>query len=81
MDHETTLSKAKDIADDVLAPAAHKHDKEGRFSTQAVAALSQAGCAGPVIALGRATNSCTAGDVRPNGIGVAEKSGGQNPNE
>src|SRR5258708_36025647 len=46
MDHETALSKARDIADGVLAPAAQQHDKEGRFSTEAVAALSRAGFLG-----------------------------------
>ena len=46
MNHETALSKAKDIADSVLAPAARQHDKEGRFSTEAVAALGQAGLLG-----------------------------------
>ena len=46
MNHETAVSKAKDIADRVLAPAARQHDKEGRFSTEAVAALGQAGLLG-----------------------------------
>jgi alkylation response protein AidB-like acyl-CoA dehydrogenase len=46
MNHETALSKAKDIADRVLAPAARQHDKEGLFSTEAVAALGQAGLLG-----------------------------------
>jgi alkylation response protein AidB-like acyl-CoA dehydrogenase len=46
MNHETTLSKATDIADRVLAPAAAQHDKEGQFSTEAVAALGQAGLLG-----------------------------------
>src|SRR5262249_22507202 len=46
MNHETAVSKAKDIADSVLAPAARQHDKEGRFSTEAVAALGQAGLLG-----------------------------------
>ena len=43
MNHETAVSKAKDIADRVLAPSARQHDKEGLFSTEAVAALGQAG--------------------------------------
>jgi alkylation response protein AidB-like acyl-CoA dehydrogenase len=46
MNHETAVSKAKDIADRVLAPAARQHDKEGLFSTEAVAALGQAGLLG-----------------------------------
>ena len=46
MNHETAVSKAKDIADRVLAPAARQHDKEGRFSTEAVAALGEAGLLG-----------------------------------
>ena len=46
MNHETAVSKAKDIADRVLAPAAWQHDKEGLFSTEAVAALGEAGLLG-----------------------------------
>jgi alkylation response protein AidB-like acyl-CoA dehydrogenase len=46
MNHETAISKAKDIADRVLAPAARPNDKEGRFSTEAVAALGEAGLLG-----------------------------------
>ncbi|MBV9733109.1 MAG: acyl-CoA/acyl-ACP dehydrogenase [Verrucomicrobia bacterium] len=46
MNHETAVSKAKDIADRVLAPAARPNDKEGRFSTDAVEALGQAGFLG-----------------------------------
>ncbi|MBV8276057.1 MAG: acyl-CoA/acyl-ACP dehydrogenase [Verrucomicrobia bacterium] len=46
MNHETAISKAKDIADRVLAPAARPNDKEGRFSTQAVEALGEAGLLG-----------------------------------
>jgi alkylation response protein AidB-like acyl-CoA dehydrogenase len=46
MNHETAVSKAKDIADRVLAPAAMPNDKEGRFSTEAVEALGQAGFLG-----------------------------------
>jgi alkylation response protein AidB-like acyl-CoA dehydrogenase len=42
MNHETALSKAREIADHVLAPAARQNDKEGRFSTQAVDALGRA---------------------------------------
>jgi len=46
MNHETAVSKAKDIADRVLAPAARPNDKEGKFSTEAVEALGQAGFLG-----------------------------------
>ena len=46
MTHETALSTAKEIADQVLAPAARQNDKEGRFSTEAVEALGQAGFLG-----------------------------------
>ena len=43
MNHETALSKAKEIAERILAPAARQNDKEGRFSIEAVDALGQAG--------------------------------------
>ncbi|MBV9674240.1 MAG: acyl-CoA dehydrogenase family protein [Verrucomicrobia bacterium] len=46
MNHEIALSKAKDIADRVLAPAAKQNDEEGRFSTEAVDTLGQAGLLG-----------------------------------
>jgi len=46
MNHETALSKAREIADSVLAPAARQNDKEGRFSTEAVDALGRAGFLG-----------------------------------
>jgi alkylation response protein AidB-like acyl-CoA dehydrogenase len=46
MNHETALSKAREIADGVLAPAARQNDKEGRFSTEAVDALGRAGLLG-----------------------------------
>src|SRR5215468_4461551 len=49
MNHETALSKAKEIADCVLAPAARQNDKEGRFSTEAVDALGKAGLLGLAI--------------------------------
>lgn len=39
MNHDTAVANAKQIADRVLAPAARQNDKEGRFSTEAVAAL------------------------------------------
>jgi alkylation response protein AidB-like acyl-CoA dehydrogenase len=46
MNHETSLSKAKEINDRVLGPAARQNDREGRFSTEAVDALGQAGLLG-----------------------------------
>jgi alkylation response protein AidB-like acyl-CoA dehydrogenase len=46
MNHETAVSKAREIADRVLAPAARQNDKEGRFSTEAVGALGRAGFLG-----------------------------------
>src|SRR5262252_8379853 len=46
MDHETAVSKAKDIADRILAPAARQNDKEARFSSEAVSALGPAGLLG-----------------------------------
>src|ERR1700722_9709020 len=46
MNHETGLSKAKDIADRIPAPAARENDKEGRFSSEAIKALGPAGLLG-----------------------------------
>jgi alkylation response protein AidB-like acyl-CoA dehydrogenase len=46
MNHEAALSKAREIADRVLAPAARQNDREGRFSTEAVDKLGQAGLLG-----------------------------------
>src|ERR1700751_3107459 len=43
LDHETAVSKAKDIADRILAPAARQNDKDARFSSEAIAALSSGG--------------------------------------
>lgn len=37
------VQRAKEVAEKTLAPAAAKNDKEGRFSTEAVAALGSAG--------------------------------------
>jgi alkylation response protein AidB-like acyl-CoA dehydrogenase len=48
MNHETAISKTKQIADDLLAPAARENDKQGRFSTEAVDALGRAGLLGLV---------------------------------
>ena len=49
MNHETALSKAKEIADRVLAPAARQNDKEGRFSSESVEALGRAGLLGVML--------------------------------
>jgi alkylation response protein AidB-like acyl-CoA dehydrogenase len=49
MNHEVALSKAGEIADRVLAPAASRNDKEGRFSTEAVDALGKAGLLGLMV--------------------------------
>src|SRR5262245_28097140 len=46
MNHETALSKAKEIADGVLAPAAAQRDKEAKFSDESVAGLGEAGLLG-----------------------------------
>jgi alkylation response protein AidB-like acyl-CoA dehydrogenase len=46
MNHETAVSNAKEIADRVLAPVARQNDKEGRFSSEAVAALGRDGLLG-----------------------------------
>ena len=46
MDHDTSVSNAKEMADRVLIPAARQNDREGRFSSEAVAALGQAGLLG-----------------------------------
>jgi alkylation response protein AidB-like acyl-CoA dehydrogenase len=43
MNHQTAVSNAKNIADRVLAPAARQDDKEGRFSSEAIAAIGPAG--------------------------------------
>jgi alkylation response protein AidB-like acyl-CoA dehydrogenase len=62
MNHETALSKAREIADHVLAPAARQNDKEGRFSTQAVDALGRAGFLGLMLPIefgGMGLGPCT----------------------
>jgi alkylation response protein AidB-like acyl-CoA dehydrogenase len=46
MNHEIAVSKAREIADGVLFPAARQNDKEGRFSSEAVDALGRAGLLG-----------------------------------
>src|SRR5262245_37919046 len=44
--HEAMLARAEELADRVLRPAAKTNDKEGRFSTEAIAALGEAGLLG-----------------------------------
>jgi alkylation response protein AidB-like acyl-CoA dehydrogenase len=46
MDHDAAVANAGQIADRVLAPAARQNDKDGRFSSEAVAALGPAGLLG-----------------------------------
>jgi alkylation response protein AidB-like acyl-CoA dehydrogenase len=41
MQHETAISRTREIADRVLAPAARQNDKEGRFSSEAIDALGR----------------------------------------
>ncbi len=49
MTHETAVSRAGEIADRVLAPAAAQNDKAGRFSSEAVDSLGQAGLLGLMV--------------------------------
>ena len=49
MTQETAVEKAKEIAERVLAPIAGQHDKEARFSTEAVDALGKAGLLGLMV--------------------------------
>ena len=44
--HDEVLARAARVADAVLVPAARQNDREGRFSTEAVAALGEAGLLG-----------------------------------
>ena len=46
MTHDAAISKAREIATRVLAPYAGQNDKAGRFSTEAVESLGQAGLLG-----------------------------------
>ncbi len=46
MTHDAAVSKAQEIAGRVLAPSAGQNDKAGRFSTEAVASLGEAGLLG-----------------------------------
>jgi alkylation response protein AidB-like acyl-CoA dehydrogenase len=46
MTHDAAVLKARDIATSVLAPSAGQNDADGRFSTEAVQALGEAGLLG-----------------------------------
>ena len=46
MTHDSAVSKAQEIATQVLAPSAGQNDKAGRFSTEAVQALGDSGLLG-----------------------------------
>src|SRR5215510_13771240 len=46
MTHDVAVSKAREIAGGVLAPSAGQNDKAGRFSTEAVKSLGEAGLLG-----------------------------------
>jgi alkylation response protein AidB-like acyl-CoA dehydrogenase len=46
MTHDSAVLKAREIAGRVLAPSAGQNDKAGRFSTEAVEALGEAGLLG-----------------------------------
>ena len=46
MTHDAAVSKARDIANSVLAPSAGQNDTAGRFSTEAVQSLGESGLLG-----------------------------------
>jgi alkylation response protein AidB-like acyl-CoA dehydrogenase len=46
MTHDAAILKAREIASRVLAPSAGQNDKAGRFSTEAIEALGEAGLLG-----------------------------------
>jgi alkylation response protein AidB-like acyl-CoA dehydrogenase len=46
MTHDTAVSKAREIAVNILGPSAGQNDKAGRFSTDAIAALGESGLLG-----------------------------------
>ncbi len=46
MTHDAAVSKAREIASSVLAPAARENDSAGRFSTEAIQSLGEAGLLG-----------------------------------
>ncbi|HYO80784.1 MAG TPA: acyl-CoA dehydrogenase family protein [Bryobacteraceae bacterium] len=49
MTHDEVVSKAEEIASSVLAPSAGPNDKAGRFSTEAVTSLGEAGLLGLMV--------------------------------
>lgn len=49
MNHDTAVSKTKEIADRILAPAAGQNDKDARFPSDTIAALGSAGLMGIVL--------------------------------
>ena len=49
MNHETAVSKSKEIADGVLAASAALHDKEGSFSVEAIDSIARAGLSGVML--------------------------------
>ena len=49
MNHETAVSKSKEIADGVLAANAALHDKAGSFSVDAIESISRAGLFGMML--------------------------------
>ena len=66
MKHDEATSKARDIADRVLAPSAGRNDKTGQFSTAAVQSLGESGLLGiflPVDAGGSGLGPRTFADV------------------
>jgi alkylation response protein AidB-like acyl-CoA dehydrogenase len=46
VNHEAAVSKAREIADGLLAPAVRQSDKDGRFSSESVDALGRGGLLG-----------------------------------
>jgi alkylation response protein AidB-like acyl-CoA dehydrogenase len=52
MDHKLAVTRAAEIATRVLAPAATKNDREGRFPSEAVAVLGETGLLGLLVAKG-----------------------------
>ena len=46
MNHDAAVSKAREIASSVLAPAAGQNDTDGRFSTEAIQSLGESGLLG-----------------------------------
>ena len=49
MTHDVAVSKAQEVAKDVLAPSAAQNDKAGKFSTEAVKALGESGLLGMML--------------------------------